>query len=212
MCLISISYSPSIRYVRLVRSGGMHASSNSLSFLPETDLEFADRCEGLSRETAVAAERLDRVVQSLASNFADGSHYFRMLVDVFASDFRNPKHSHLNNFFMIVPPLTISYIDHMLTGKDKVARKKVGVWTDDGFPMGLAYVLTLLGQHERLAGLHWFTSVRAHHRRDKVKGDGAASMLTAKRLGAHVQEFNLLAFNLNSAKIFFKKQAFEGVQ
>lgn len=198
--------------MRLVRSGGMHACSNSLSFLPETDSEFADRCEGLSRETVIAASRLDRVVQSLAANFADGSHYFRMLVDVFASDFRNPKHSHLNNFFMIVPALTISYVDHMLTGKEKVTRKKIGVWTDDGFPMGLAYVLTLLGQHERLAGLHWFASARAHHRRDITMGDGAAGALTVKRLNAHVREFDLLAFNLNSAKIFFKKQANDDVK
>lgn len=80
-------------------------------------MEFEERCEGLSSATVAAAARLDRVVQALAANFADGSHYFRMLVDVFAADFRNPKHSHLNNFYMIVPPLTISYVDHMLVGK-----------------------------------------------------------------------------------------------
>lgn len=90
-----------------------------------------------------------------------------------------------------------------------MARRKNGVWTDDGFAMGLAYVLTLLGQHERLASLHWFSAARAQHRREAANSDSAASLLTAKRLGAHVQEFDLLAFNLNSAKIFFKKQVNE---
>jgi len=30
---------------------------------------------------------------------------WQMLVDVFASEFRNPKNVHLKNFFIILPPL-----------------------------------------------------------------------------------------------------------
>jgi WASH complex subunit 7 len=47
----------------------------------------------------------DSVVGNLAKNFAEGTEYFKLLVDVFSPVFRNPKNRHLQNFYMIVPPL-----------------------------------------------------------------------------------------------------------
>lgn len=41
----------------------------------------------------------------LTSNSAEGTEYFKMLVDVFAPEFRSAKNMHLRNFYMIVPPL-----------------------------------------------------------------------------------------------------------
>ena len=56
------------------------------------------------------------------------------------------KNAHLKNFFMIVPPLTINFVEYMISAKDKINRKnKAGAaFTDDGFPMGVAYILKLL--------------------------------------------------------------------
>lgn len=41
----------------------------------------------------------------LTSNSAEGTEYFKMLVAVFAPEFRSAKNMHLRNFYMIVPPL-----------------------------------------------------------------------------------------------------------
>lgn len=48
---------------------------------------------------------LDNIVQNLAKKFAEGSEYFKILVDVFASEFRSDKNAHLKAFHIIVPPL-----------------------------------------------------------------------------------------------------------
>lgn len=42
------------------------------------------------------------------------------------------------NFYAIVPPLTLNYVDHMLVSKEKFSKKGKGegVFTDDGFAMG----------------------------------------------------------------------------
>lgn len=48
---------------------------------------------------------LDSVLGDLTSNSAEGTEYFKMLVDVFAPEFRSAKNMHLRNFYMIVPPL-----------------------------------------------------------------------------------------------------------
>jgi hypothetical protein len=61
--------------------------------------------EGLSEETRTASRCLDAAVANLSKNFAEGTEYFKLLVDVFAPEFRGDKHKHLRNFYMIVPPL-----------------------------------------------------------------------------------------------------------
>lgn len=48
---------------------------------------------------------LDSVLSDHTRNSAEGTEYFKMLVDVFAPEFRRPKNIHLRNFYIIVPPL-----------------------------------------------------------------------------------------------------------
>lgn len=45
------------------------------------------------------------MLSDLTRNFAEGTEYFKMLVDVFAPEFRSTKNMHLRNFYIIVPPL-----------------------------------------------------------------------------------------------------------
>ena len=46
---------------------------------------------------------------------------------------------HLRNFYAIVPPLMISFVNHMLAAKDKLVKgKRVegAAFSDDGFALG----------------------------------------------------------------------------
>ena len=53
------------------------------------------------------ARVLDATVQNLAKNFAEGTEYFKILVDVFATEFRASKNAHLAAFHIIVPALVM---------------------------------------------------------------------------------------------------------
>ncbi|KAI1239222.1 hypothetical protein IHE44_0012336 [Lamprotornis superbus] len=182
-------------YVRMIRSGGLHCCSSAI-------------------------RQLDSVLSDLTRNFAEGTEYFKMLVDVFAPEFRSPKNMHLRNFYIIVPPLTLNFVEHSISCKEKLNKKnKSGAaFTDDGFAMGVAYILKLLDQYQEFDSLHWFQSVREKYVKEiraVAKQQNVQSTnqdekllqtmnLTHKRLEVCLQEFELLYFSLSSARIFFR--------
>ncbi|KAH0616974.1 hypothetical protein JD844_028502, partial [Phrynosoma platyrhinos] len=211
-------------YVRMIRSGGLHCCSSAIRFVPDLEdivnFEELVKEEALSEETQKAARQLDSVLSDLTRNSAEGTEYFKMLVDVFAPEFRSPKNMHLRNFYIIVPPLALNFIEHSISCKEKLNKKnKAGAaFTDDGFAMGVAYILKLLNQYQEFDSLHWFQSVREKYVREiralaKQQNVQSASQdekllqtmnLTHKRLEVCLQEFELLHFSLSSARIFFR--------
>lgn len=218
-------------YVRMVRSGGIHCCSNAMKFVPDLDdiVNFTELVKdvGIGSEVNDAAEQLDGVIDTLAKNTAEGSDYFTKLVDVFGQEFRSQKNMHLRNFYAILPALTLNFVEHSIGCKEKMNKKnKQGAaFTDDGFAMGVAYILKLLDQYKDFDSLHWFQSVKQKHEQDKSsqKKDVAlsnkkqqsanltedeklvqATSLALKRILIYQREFELLFFSLSSARIFFR--------
>ncbi|XP_071816027.1 WASH complex subunit 4-like [Apostichopus japonicus] len=205
-------------YIRMIRSGGLRCCSNAIRFVPDIDdivnLEELVAAGELSDEVVSSARNLDNVIGNLTKNFAEGTEYFKMLVDVFSPEFRSAKNMHLKNFFTILPPLTLNFVEYSISCKEKLNKKnKIGAaFTDDGFAMGVAYILKLLDQYQDFDSLHWFHSVKYHYNKEKEKvkkqqGDEKlqqTSSLTIKRLETYQREFDLLYYSLSSARVFFR--------
>lgn len=93
-------------------------------------------------------------------------------------------------------------------------------FTDDGFPMGVIYILKLLDQITEFNALNWYHSIKTkvrderakieEDRRSKLKTAGSDDkllqtlLLSEKRLNSFQMEFELLFYNMSSAKIFFQ--------
>ena len=79
-------------------------------------------------------------METLAANFSSGTDYFKMLLNVFKAEYdcSLPENAHLGNFYLAVPALTISFVDHMCLAKERYAKKRSeeGTFTDDGFALG----------------------------------------------------------------------------
>ena len=209
-------------YVRMIRSGGLHFVSNSIRFIPNIESE-APNFEALAikenfrEETIEAAKTFDHVLDNLVKNFSDGNNYFQLLVNVFGKQLNDRKQSHLKKFYVIVPPLTINYVEHIIAGKEKMNKKNKddALFTDDGLPMGIAYILQVLDQWSLFDSLHWFTSVEEMYKSQiqnvtKQKDENSDEKLdqtlalTLKRMDSYHKEFKLLYYGLSSARIFFR--------
>jgi WASH complex subunit 7 len=191
--------------------------------------EFSENVEkeNLSPETKRAAKNLDAVLEDLARNFAEGSDYFKVLVDVFRPIFKSETHAHLRNFYMIIPALTQSFVERMLVVKEKIGKKgqarQEACFTDDGFALGLAYILQLLDQWDDFDSLHWWDSIniwikaklqsiaqeQAESASKKKKTAQQAELdlqhtqVTRKKLDAVQLENELLFYSFSGARIFF---------
>ena len=210
-------------YVRMVRSGGQHYISRAISFIPtmgrETSFEEHASRDGLSEESVTAARNLDSVTKNLTDKFAEGSDYFKILVEVFKDEMRKEQNVHMQNFYIIVPALTLSFVEYMMICKEKLMKKKGQEcnFSDDGFALGVAFILKLLNQNNKFDSLRWFQYLQQYYtveeekiqsrldQRVKRKEDETQHlMLTIKRIKSYQQEFSLLEFAFSSARIFFR--------
>eukprot|EP01042_Synura_sphagnicola_P000515 gene515-547_t len=125
------------------------------------------RVNYISDKTMKAAEVLDDTIRALSASFALGEDYFKILVKVFETVFTEEKLEHLKGFFMIVPSLTVTWIDASIQAKDNIYRTigkgfiREMYFADDGFPLGLAFCLAVLRQSRSFESLHWFEAYNA---------------------------------------------------
>jgi len=162
-------------YVRMVRTAGMAYCGSAAKFLPTpySEIQFQASSEenSLSPEAQRAGKNLDTVLQTLLENFSQGSDYLKVLVEVFRSVLLGSDHAHLKNFYMIIPPLTLSWVDASIQAKDatfKSGRNRDAYYTDDGFAMGVAYILAILGQDSKYNSLNWSKSILTTYQKEQL--------------------------------------------
>ncbi len=211
-------------YVRLVRSGGMRYSSAAAQFIPDFNnrVNFGELCEksGLPSTTVSAGNNLDQVIIELRNSVAEGTEYFLILVHIFNNIFSGEDQAHIGNFYAVLPALTLSYIDSIISKKDRVTKRVMrdeAAFTDDGFALGLAYLLRLFEQDTQFDALHWFESAIGYMRskrlsakknldqNQKTKGfDIETAQVTVIRYETLLKEFELLSHTVRGARIFFR--------
>uniref|UniRef100_A0A914I8K0 WASH complex subunit 7 n=1 Tax=Globodera rostochiensis TaxID=31243 RepID=A0A914I8K0_GLORO len=185
------------------------------------------------------ARRLrDRALQNALCSLTDSRDCVELLTSVFAREFRcngSKNYGHLRHFFVAVPALTLCHVEHTtgcrarlqtsarretaMTTEHPEERQQQTVFVEDGFSMGVAYVLTLLNQRFFFDFLNWCDSVQNRFFRaelaknsaelreaQKRKDESLARVLAVKttQLDERRAEHRLLACTLNSALTLFQ--------
>ena len=76
--------------------------------------------------------------------------------------------AHLKLFPYIVPSLTLNFIEHVIRGKDRIFKRnnKDAFISDDGFALGVAYLLKILNLHHSFDTLNWFRHMQEKFAKD----------------------------------------------
>lgn len=209
-------------FVRSMRSGRLQMGANALEhFNGSADRSYvAQDDQAIEKPHLDSAECLETAIQSLEDNFTESADYLKMLVNAFQKHIQTDKFAHLRQFYLIVPALTMNYVEYMIILKEDLAGlpRSRCQYTDDGFTMGLVYLLTLLDQIDKFNSMHFFATVDQYYSeqiqklKSPVPNDAGIDQekvmqtrsLSQKRYRALQREFNLLYFNLSSSKIFFQ--------
>lgn len=152
----------------------------------------------------------------------------QLLIQGFQPFLCNPHNHHLKTFFLITPALIMNYIDYRVKEKLKMYKKdqpKCSLF-EDGFAIGLIYILSMLNQLGEFHELGWNQTVSQQMSAERsklkeivepepkpknspLKGDPDEKLLqtvaiTERHVSAYEQEYNLLYATLFSAEIFFQ--------
>lgn len=132
------------------------------------------------------------------------------------------KSDHLKNFPMILPALTINYVHNIMACKERLFSRTVNnrigsALSDDGFPIGVAFILTVLNQTSQFESYQWFNEVmdkinrsrqETRNRVEEFRSDeklSQTSTMTLKRLDALEREFKQLMYSLRCSLILYRE-------
>jgi WASH complex subunit 7 len=196
--------------------------SGTIKFIPKeaAHAEFTEILKELgideNNELYKTTKNFEDTMKLLMKKEVEVKDYLRNLVNVFYGVFKGEAHKHMRLFYILIPSLTINFVESIKTAKDKILKKRQTgqYFSDDGFALGLAFVLKVLGQTKRFASLNWFESIEEKLRKDETNIQGARertddedvevnkeiSMRNVKTLS---EEYSLVYYSFEASKIFF---------
>ncbi|XP_020808361.1 WASH complex subunit 4 isoform X1 [Drosophila serrata] len=214
-----------VGYVRLLQAGSKNANYRSRSYMPKLGSQFSaeEEPKGLMDATASSIREYEKSVGHMRECYSGNTNYFKLLVQGFKPFLCNPHNHHLKTFFLITPALIMNYIDYRVKEKLKIHQKDLSKLSlfEDGFAVGLVYILSMLNQQSEFHELGWSqtTAQQLREQRAKVRnllaGQQATATPTNEKLSqtmaitehhvnAYEHEYNLLYATLSSSEIFFQ--------
>ncbi|XP_034661936.1 WASH complex subunit 4 isoform X1 [Drosophila subobscura] len=212
-----------VGYVRLLQAGSKSANYKSRSYMSRFHSSFvAGGTKPLHESTESAIKEYEKSVGHMQKCYSDSTNYFKLLLQGFQPFLCNPNNNHLRTFYLIAPALIMNYIDYRVKEKLKIHKKDLAKFSlfEDGFAIGLVYILTMLNQLGEFHELGWSqaTTQQLELERSKVRemlgGQQSTNpvdekllqtvAITERHVNSYEHEYNLLYATLSSAEIFFQ--------
>jgi len=162
-------------FVRMIRSARMNFCSEGILFISDSGVKFQHRIEvtmkqaeieenvsQFSTETIKAAKNVDDVISTMLQDGTD-DNYVEVMLKVFRKVLDDASQGHLDNFHIMIPALSLSWMEASIRAKEMLHKKnrtRDAYFTDDGFAMGTAFLLGILKQNDLYSGLQWEESVQ----------------------------------------------------
>ena len=101
----------------MIRSASLKDNANVTKYIPEfvNNIKFEDVARDLDihGETIESIKVFDMCIKNLFKQADDAGDYLRMIVENFEGITEQENTKHLKLFYLIIPPLTMSYVEHI---------------------------------------------------------------------------------------------------
>ena len=153
-------------------------------------------------------------INSLKQTGENELNYLEILVNAFAGSLSPEKIPDIDLFAFLLPALTITYIDTAINARDNLMKKNKteenAYFSDDGFMMGVCYLLKLFCADKKFESLSWFPSVIHYYnekknQRKSDKSSHGVDTLNERQITSYKEQFELQYFTYTSASILFSE-------
>jgi len=208
-------------FIRTIRTALKEFNSQNLKFFNHDPSHFVKLTKNSVFEDDYFKKTNSRFNESLSLldlNRDSGINYLAMLVNSLENVFNNTAVPDLDLFYFLIPAVTINFVETLIISKDKINKKNIkdAYFCDDGFVLGLAFLLKVFNQDSKFDSLHWFQSVMDKFEKDarftkSSKGkqhygkddELMQQNMSLRKIDTYRTEFEILYFTFNSAVILF---------
>ena len=120
-------------------------------------------------ETLDSVKMFDETVSLMQKQGEDANDYMRkMVVSNEGFTDANSSAAPLKNFHVLIPAMTTLQAEYCVIGRNKLKQTNntEAFISDDGFALGIAFLLRIFGIDEAFKGLNWFESIKAKLAKD----------------------------------------------
>lgn len=153
----------------------------------------------------------------LDQNKNNNINYLTLLVSPFENVFSDQVAADIQLFYYLLPSITINYVENLIVAKNKIYSKNIkdAFFCDDGFILGICYLLKVFKQENSFDSLQWFQSVidkfetnekeftNNKNKKSSNQTDILQQNMSMKKITTYKSEFELLFFTFNCAMIVF---------
>ena len=152
-------------------------------------------------------------ISSLKQTGENSINYLEILVSSFGDSLT--KIPDIDLFIYLLPALTITFIDNAINAKDNLIKKnkteEAAYFSDDGFMVGLCYLLKIFSADKKFESLNWFPSVISYYnekqslKQKKDKSSYGVDTLNERQINSYKEQFEFQYFTYSSAAILFSE-------
>ena len=221
-----------VALVRCIRTAVMNYNSQNLGLLTsynikdnlihqislQIELDLINKNSHISQNMLVNIQNsfiyLNQIfcetINSLKHNKVNELNYLRILVEPFERSFEKlPK---IDLFVFLLPPLTLTFIDKAIESRKNIEKNKIigdnSCFSDDGFMMGICFLLKIFKADKKFENLSWFSSAIEDYKRqqNKLKSSKisqSGQILDIIQINDYIEQFEMQNFIYTSASFLF---------
>ena len=153
-----------------------------------------------------------QTISSLKQTGENETNYLEILVTAFSQSITLEKFPELPLLAFLLPPVTLTFVDTAILARDNLLKKTKtednAYFSDDGFIMGMCYLLKLFFADKKFESLNWFPSVIEFYNskkgeKKKDKHSVGIEILNDRQITSYKEQFELQYFTYTSASLLF---------